>query len=226
MRRRRDRDQDNADRWIVSYADFITLLFAFFTTMYAISHVDSGKLEEFAGSIRSALRTEGAAAGGSLPAFGGIRAAYPDPAGIEERLREAIGGLDARQAMGLRKDERGVVLSIGDRVLFPSGEADIKESAMPALSAVAGVIAAVPNDVAIEGHTDSVPIGNSRYPSNWELSTARAASVLKILVRRHGLSPERFSVSGYAEFRPLAPNETPEGRAKNRRVDIVILREK
>ncbi|GAB4387899.1 MAG: OmpA family protein [Thermodesulfovibrionales bacterium] len=226
MRRNRERDHENSDRWIVSYADFITLLFAFFTTMYAISHVDSGKLEEFAGSVRSALRAEGGAQGGSLPAFGGISAAYPDPAGIEERLRKAIGGLDSRQAMGLRSDERGVVLSIGDRVLFDSGGAEIKESATQAIAAVAGVIAAVPNDVAIEGHTDSVPISNSRYPSNWELSTARAASVLEALVARHGLPPERFSVAGYAEFRPVAPNETPEGRAKNRRVDIIILREK
>lgn len=113
--------------------------------------------------------------------------------------------------------------ALGDRVLFNVGEAGIKEDAAPALSAIAAVIAGIPNDIAIEGHTDNVPISNSRYSSNWELSTARAASVLEFLVRDRGLSPSRFSVSGYAEFRPVAPNETPEGRARNRRVDIVIL---
>jgi chemotaxis protein MotB len=108
-------------------------------------------------------------------------------------------------------EERGVVVSLGDRVLFNVGEAGIKEEATPALSAIASVIAGIPNDISIEGHTDNVPISNSRYSSNWELSTSRAVSVLEFLVRKRGLSPARFSAAGYAEFRPVAPNETRRG---------------
>jgi chemotaxis protein MotB len=126
----------------------------------------------------------------------------------------------------VRRDERGVIVSLSDSVLFDSGQADVKQSAMPALAAVTSVIRKIPNSIIIEGHTDSVPIKNSRYSSNWELSTARALSVLSYMLKDSSLSPERFSLAGYAEFRPLAPNETPGGRDKNRRVDIVIIEDR
>jgi chemotaxis protein MotB len=224
VRKRREHGGDNTDRWVVSYADFITLLFAFFTTMYAISHVDVGKLEKFAGSMKSAFKASGS--GSAWQVIDGISPASPDVIGIEKEFRKAINVLQAQEDITVRRDERGVIVSLSDSVLFDSGQADVKQSAMPALAAVTSVIRKIPNSIIIEGHTDSVPIKNSRYSSNWELSTARALSVLSYMLKDSSLSPERFSLAGYAEFRPLAPNETPGGRDKNRRVDIVIIEDR
>jgi flagellar motor protein MotB len=154
----------------------------------------------------------GALRAGGFP--GGLRGLQPGlsrPGGIEEKFREVVGTLKEKEDIGVTTEERGVVVSLGDRVLFNVGEAGIKEEATPALSTIASVIAGIPNDISIEGHTDNVPISNSRYSSNWELSTSRAVSVLEFLVRKRGLSPARFSAAGYAEFRPVAPNETRRG---------------
>jgi|Deesub1362A_J573_1020465.scaffolds.fasta_scaffold00087_82 chemotaxis protein MotB len=222
-RSRRKYEQDNTDRWVVSYADFITLLFAFFTTMYAISHVDVGKLEKFAGSMRSAFKAKGVETSWSV--IDEVTPVDPDIVGIEKKFKSVIDAFPAQKGIRIRRDERGVVVSLGEQVLFEVGKADIKEEAIPVLTALASVIEELPNNVIIEGHTDSVPIHNSKYASNWELSTARATSVLSYLLKNYNLSPERFSAAGYGEFRPIAPNETPEGRAKNRRVDIVIVQD-
>ena len=127
--------------------------------------------------------------------------------------------------MEISREERGVVLSIGDNVLFDTGSAALKKSAGQAIAAVADALVKLPNKVVIEGHTDNVPVSEHRkpYTSNWDLSRTRATQVLSYLLQTFGLPPERFSAAGYAEYRPKATNATPEGRAKNRRVDIIIL---
>ena len=220
-RRGRGREHENVDRWVVSYADFITLLFAFFTVMYAVSRVDSGKLRVFVGSTRAAFGPRDAAPG--KPVIDGIAPALP---GMEELRRDAvriIGTAGASGAVSVLPDPRGIVLSMGEQVLFEAGRAEVKASSADALAAVAAVLRKARCDAVVEGHTDSLSISNARYASNWELSTARATAALARLLGDHGVPPERLSAAGYAEFRPVATNATPEGRARNRRVDIVLL---
>ncbi|MBI5634129.1 MAG: OmpA family protein [Nitrospirae bacterium] len=223
MRKKRIEDQDNPDRWVVSYADFVTLLFAFFTTMYAISQVDAGKLKMFTGSMKSAFRSEDART--VKPVIEGIVPVAPEMISVEEELRRSVAALQAKDDMEISRDERGVILSIGDNVLFDVGKAGLRQEASASLGAVASLLKKLPNNVIVEGHTDNIPITDThaRYASNWELSTARATSVLSYLLTAYNLPPERFAAAGYAEFRPKATNATSDGRIKNRRVDIIIL---
>jgi len=220
-RRKRISEPDNADRWVIPYADFITLLLAFFTTLYAISHVDAVKLDRFAGSMKSALKTPAALASKSAIIEGIKPVNYAD-AKLEKDIRSEFEKSGIIDGVTISRDERGVHISLGDSVLFDLGSAEVKTDAQPLLATIAGIIRQTQNTVAIEGHTDNTPIRNSRYPSNWELSTARATSILISLLRDYHFNPERFSASGYGEHRPVAPNATPDGRAKNRRVDIIF----
>jgi len=223
MRKKRIEEQENPDRWVVSYADFVTLLFAFFTTMYAISQVDAGKLKMFTGSMKSAFRTENVRT--VKPVIEGIVPVAPDTLSIEADLRKGLAALQTKEDMEISHDERGVVLSIGDNLLFEVGKAGLRQDAAGSLGAVASVLKKLPNSVIVEGHTDNIPITDThgRFASNWELSTARATSVLSYLLTTYNLPPERFAAAGYAEFRPKATNATPDGRARNRRVDVIIL---
>ena len=220
-KRRKAEEHDNADRWVVSYADFITLLFAFFTTMYAISHVDVGKLERFAGSMRSAFKATGP--GSADVIIEGISPISYEDIQLEKDIKAALGKFDKIGDVSVTREDRGISISFGDSVLFDPGSAKIKNGVAPLLSSVASIIKKVPNDIVIEGHTDNMPISNSEYHSNWELSTARATSVLMQVLKDTDIDPGRFSASGYGEFKPVATNSTPEGRAKNRRVEIIFI---
>lgn len=128
------------------------------------------------------------------------------------------------EAVHVEYTERGVVIRFADRVLFDLGRADLKPEAVEILDQLVGLLRTVPNPVRVEGHTDDLPINNERFPSNWELSTARATNVIKYFIEKHGLDPTKFSAAGYGEYRPLVPNDSMENRALNRRVDIVLLR--
>jgi chemotaxis protein MotB len=220
-RRAQDEEHDNADRWVVSYADFITLLFAFFTVMYSVSRVDSAKLRDFVGSTRAAFGPNAPAAG--KPVIEGIVPISPAALGLQREAVRIVEAAGARGDVSIRRDPRGVVLSLGENVLFDPGHAAVKTSSANALAAVAAVLKKSQGGAVVEGHTDSLPIGNSKYASNWELSAARATNVLAALLEGHAIPPERLSAAGYAEFRPVASNATPEGRARNRRVDVVLL---
>lgn len=227
MRRRRGtgaEEQEKDDRWVVSYADFITLLFAFFTTMYAISTVDAGKLEMFSGSMRSAFRAAADAAPASV--IEGIPPVPPEDLTVEREARERFEKSGIMEGVTVLRDARGVTLRFEDAVLFESGRADIRKEAVPLLAAAAAVIRQTRNPIVIQGHTDTMPLRGSRYGSNWELSTARAASVLLYFLGEPALRPERFSAAGYGEFRPVASNGTPGGRSKNRRVEILLVSER
>ncbi len=221
MRRRRFDEDDNSDRWVVSYADFITLLFALFTTLYAISVVDAEKLGVFMHSIREALKTEASVLKGRV--IPELDVSSPSTGGLEAELRGVVGSLSKDTEVW--RDDRGVIVSLGENSLFESGSVEIRESSLKALAELSLILKAIPNKVLIEGHTDSLPVRGSGYRSNWELSALRAVAVLRLFIERFGLPPERFVVAGYGEYKPLRENSTPEGRAKNRRVDIVILTE-
>jgi chemotaxis protein MotB len=220
-RRGRQEEHDNVDRWIVSYADFITLLFAFFTVMYAVSRVDSAKLSDFVGSTRAAFGPRAVAQ--AKPVIEGIAPVPPGTAGLQRDALRIIEASAAAGSVSVRPDPRGIVLSMGEHVLFEPGRAEVKPSSADALAPVAAILLKAHCDAVVEGHTDSISISNGQFASNWELSAARATTVLARLLKDYGVPPERLAAAGYAEFRPVATNATPEGRARNRRVDIVLL---
>lgn len=213
----------NHERWLVSYADFITLLFAFFTTMYAISNVDAKKLSEMVESMQDAFDSQ-------RPMTHNSPARKPGEKGepgtldelqkeLEKRLRSQIKG----GQVGLEVDPRGLVISIREAGVFAIGSADLSDAARGVLGEVADALVSIPNPVRVEGHTDDVPIHTERYRSNWELSTARATTVIAFLVQERSMVPTRLSAAGYGEFHPRAVGSDAAARAQNRRVDIIIL---
>jgi chemotaxis protein MotB len=227
-RRRYDSHISN-ERWLISYADFVTLLFAFFTTMYAISTVDAKKLQEMVESMQAAFdanklptpRKESATPAKPKQPSPDQQALEALKVRLSERLKLQIAG----GQVGLEVDPRGLVVTIREAGTFGVGSAELSDAARSVLGEVADALADVDHPVRIEGHTDDVPIRTAKYKSNWELSTARATNVVSFFVEDRGLPPSRFSAAGYGEFRPRATNSSGGNRAANRRVDIVILNE-
>lgn len=246
-----DEEHENLERWLVSYADFITLLFAFFVTMYAISRVDEQKLGSAVESLQRALgslipiqitqRDAGAFTPSSTPLGKGIindldlRFAEKERKDFEKLVLEIqreieknLTGIEQRKRPPFNQikyilEKRGLVIRVPDSLFFNSGEASIRPEFIPILNALGKSLETISNHIRIEGHTDSVPIQTAKFPSNWELATARATTVVRYLLSNFNFKPEKLSATGFAEFRPIAPNSTPEGRALNRRVDVVIL---
>lgn len=213
----------NNERWLVSYADFITLLFAFFTTMYAISNVDARKLSEMVESMQTAFDSQRPPNKNSPALKPGEK---PDPGSLDKlqeelakRLRSQIAG----GQVGLEVDPRGLVITIREAGVFATGSADLSDGARGVLGEVATALVSIPNPVRVEGHTDDVPIHTEKFRSNWDLSTARATTVIAFLVQERGLTPFRLSAAGYGEFHPRATGVDAAARAQNRRVDIIIL---
>ncbi len=209
-RRRAEEEPENIDRWLISYADFITLMFTFFAALYALSSVDKGKMEQFSGSLNQTFKVIEK----PIPLIDSQKTM------LIEDIRKATGDL---QGITVKNEPRGVVVTFSDSVLFASGSAELKPEIYPVLEKLSKLLSPVPGRVAIEGHTDNVPISSSKYSSNWELSTARAASMLHFFIEK-GTDPAKYSIAGYAEFRPLESNATEEGRQKNRRVEIIITK--
>ena len=228
---------ENHDRWLVSYADFITLMFAFFVVMFASSQADRAKVKRVATSVTEALEngaSHASANGNRSDSGGGLRNLKPDPppaapeAGAEllpslnylnAQLRNEI----ASGKMRVSLEGRGLVVSLQQATFFPSGEDAIDPATYSSLEKVATAIRQLPNPVRLEGHTDAMPIHTARFRSNWDLSAARAIAVLDLLNNRFQVPLARLAVAGYAETIPIASNETEQGRSRNRRVDIVIL---
>jgi chemotaxis protein MotB len=230
-RRKGHGGQVSHERWLVSYADFITLLFAFFTTMYAISTVDARKLSAVVGSMQSAfargdsIQQSNRLGAPPTPPVTPVMAAANVPSAVDVlkvRLDEALRMQVEQGIVDLTMDPRGLVVSIREAGSFPTGSADLSLVAERLLSDLATSLLDVSNLVRVEGHTDDVPIHTERFRSNWELSTARATAVVAFLVER-GLAPARLSAAGYGEFHPRDANDSATGRARNRRVDIVVL---
>jgi chemotaxis protein MotB len=240
---------ENHDRWLISYADFITLLFAFFVVMFASSQTDKGKQQQVSDSVKKALEGEKMSTvlatilGGTVSDTGKGNAMMRGPGGAQKVLEEKkdpklaellpslqvlTGELKKEIEEGtiqISMQQRGLVVSFTQAALFPSGEDVISANALVPLQKVATAIAKIPNPVRLEGHTDSMPIRTPRFHGNWELSAARSIALMEILSSRFGVPQQRLSIAGYADTAPIASNETEEGRARNRRVDIVLLNE-
>ncbi|GAB5046059.1 OmpA/MotB family protein [Thermodesulfovibrio sp. TK110] len=210
QKKKNNNEEENIHRWLISYSDFLTLLFTFFVALYALSTVDITKAEKMTTSLRKVFKV------------------IDEPISFEEDRNKAIIEdlrklLNDISGINIKSDARGVVITFPDALLFSSGSAELKPEAYDALTRIAEKLKEIPGKVAIEGHTDNVPISSSIYKSNWELSAARASSVLHFLLQK-GLNPDRFIIAGYGEYRPVASNDTEEGRSKNRRVELIILR--
>jgi chemotaxis protein MotB len=238
------------ERWLVSYADFVTLLFAFFVVLYASAQVDRQRALQLSQAIRSGFQQLGAF-GTGRPDISGGRAmrtsvdsknqidfsgsedvdnasnsgAMPaDFASIRSELEQALAAEIGRNEVTLHAGADGLVVTLREIGFFDSGSASIKPGAEKAFARVAAILRAHSCELRIEGHTDNVPIHTAQFASNWELSTARASGLVRSLVDVYGVSPALLSAAGYAEFHPAASNETSQGRALNRRVDLVILK--
>ncbi len=217
-------------RWLLTYSDLITLLMVFFVVMYSISRVDAERFKAVAGSLRASFFSGGTSGtpigygGGSgiLPAgSGGDSGDVLEDLGYE--LASATENLSAQGSVSIYYGDRGLTISLG-AVLFTPGNADLSREAQVILAKLAPYVSQVPNYVSVEGYTDDRPISTHDFPSNWELSTRRATNVVHYFVDQQKMPAARFFVVGYGEYRPVVPNSTEANRAKNRRVDIVILK--
>ena len=257
-RKKKEAPHENHERWLVSYADFITLLFAFFVVMFASSQTDKGKAEQMSNSMKEALEGHhvssvvAAILGGVPDKVGQGNAQHNGPGGavksevalseeekkekarIDQQLANPLlaslkflaGELDQEIKDGqiqISMQPRGLVVSFAQAALFPSGEDVVSAKAYEGLEKVGAAISRLPNPVRLEGHTDSLRINTPRFKSNWDLSAARSIALLKILTERFAVPANRLSVAGYADTAPLESNDTEAGRARNRRVDIVVL---
>lgn len=241
----------NHERWLVSYADFITLLFAVFVTLYAMSQSDKQKVEQVAASYRSAFGITGVANAGkpsvtpkvdvapiptvkpqpqtpSVPKAakgnnGKTKATHKDFKQMLVSLEKKLAEQHVSEAVQVTVTPRGLVISLKEAGFFDSGSGTLKPAAFPVLAEIAKVLEPYENPLSFEGNTDDKPIHSSLFPSNWELSSTRATNIAHHFIDQYGFNPRLISVTGYGEYRPLASNSTEEGRKQNRRVDVVML---
>jgi chemotaxis protein MotB len=233
--RRRREDHVNHERWLVSYADFMTLLFALFVVLFASSYRDKRAVQKVSRAVQSGFKEMGAFAGVSIsrnqvPTNDGEATASKVPANagidvmeLQRKLRKALGIEIERQEVALRMTPEGFVISLHELGFFDSGQANLKPGAADKIKRIASVLLEYGLDMRVEGHTDNVPIHNATFSSNWDLSTARAMAVAMMLLNDAGVDPQKLSIAGYGEYHPAASNDTEEGRKANRRVDIVVV---
>jgi len=225
--RTRIESSPSRDRWLLTYADLITLLLAFFIIMYSMSHLDAkrfGKISRalsgiFTGETRDPL---------VKPEFDDLEGSGPLKISRQRVMLRSLEQKAFQQGLDNKKfeteiTERGLVIHIMESALFQPGAAKLSSGALRILDLVASEIDSIPNQIRVEGHTDNSPISTSQFPSNWELSSVRATEVVRYFIDAHGFSGKRISALGYGKYRPIRPNNTPENRAKNRRVDVVVL---
>jgi chemotaxis protein MotB len=237
-RKKKHPEHVNHERWLISYADFITLLFAFFVVMFAVSQVDSKKMGRFTESFTKAMGIDPIGTGhqGSILNSGEPSGGKGEPNYTEERIGGGAGELQSvkealekysKEATALKnlqiiKRRNELVLRIPVGVVFDSGDDAVKPTALAAILAITTELRKRPVEIRVEGHSDDRPIHTDRFRSNWDLSACRAAAVVMEIAKVTGMGPERLSAAGYGEFHPIASNATPEGRAQNRRVDLVV----
>jgi chemotaxis protein MotB len=227
-KKKHEGEHENGERWLLTYADLITLLLGLFVILYAMSKVDAGKYAEIAAALGG---TFGASAGGKIAVIQGSAGVVPVPlpgkgAGQAEMVKHIQAALRPNIESGLinlSTNERGVTVRVMEELGFASASAEPKPAMLRLLDSLAGILKNLPYEVRVEGHTDNVPINTAVFRSNWDLSVSRSVNTAYYLIGQHGLLPARVSVAGYGEFRPLVPNTSEENRARNRRVDIVIM---
>ncbi len=226
-RRHRSHGGSNHERWVISYADFVTLLFAFFVVLFATSNADKAKAKAMSESVKAAFSEKTYADVVSQASKAGKAKVQQPPkedlSATEALLRQQLKDEIHKGEIELRRESRGLVISFKQAGIFDSGEATVKGTALPSMAKLATVMEQIPNQVRLEGHTDNQPIYNDHFKNNWELSSARSIAFLQIITDKFHMPLRRLAVSGYADVVPIADNTTEVGRARNRRVDVVIL---
>lgn len=238
-RRRHQEEHENHERWLVSYADFITLLFAFFVVMYSISSINEGKYKILSDTLVGVFNQPDRAIK-PIP-VGEERPLTTEPEKLQDQdeahgedpskalqeisdsVKAAFGDLISSDQLTVRGNELWIEIELNSSLLFPSGDAIPNDMAFTIIEKVAKILAPYENPIHVEGFTDNLPIKTAQFPTNWELSTARAASIVRMLAM-DGVNAGRLAAVGYGEFQPIADNATAEGRARNRRVVLVVSR--
>lgn len=244
-RRFSSRPHVSNERWLVSYADFITLLFAFFVVLYAFAKADQKRQAEVSHAIDTAFKSLGLFANVSRtpdnkPASSATEQSimamnvvmgedvlapaqvHDDLDRIKRDLEQHLSNQIAQHTVAIKLGKDGLVISLREAGFFDSGSAMPRKESLEAMKAISAELAQMPYDLRVEGHTDNVPIHTAEFDSNWELSSSRATNIARVLLVLRAISPDRLSAAGYAEFHPVDTNDTSEGRARNRRVDLVI----
>lgn len=223
-------DGGGSPAWMTTFGDMMTLLLVFFVLLYSFSSMDVEKFQGFISALQSQLGILDS--GKTITENPNIDAGtlgqdYAQaPQNIQQIMRE-LNNYIKRNNLGDRVNvenkRKGLVISLTGEILYEQGRAEIREQGIEVLAMISDILIDIPNDIMIEGHTDDVPIRTNEFPSNWELSTARAVNVIKFLIEERDFEPARLSAAGYSEYRPVADNDNPEGRAENRRVEVVVL---
>lgn len=238
MKKKHHEEEGNNERWLITYSDLITLLLVFFIILYAFSKIDNDKYKNLASGFNTVFGSgtgilvgdgTGEMVGDGIGGAGGEGGEQTEEgmlSDIKDEVDSYLTSNGLEESVSTDIDDRGLIIRMSNSILFDSGTANIKADNSNSLSTIGTLLNSMPNYIRIEGHTDTLPINNTKFKSNWELSVLRATNVAEILIADAGIKPERISVLGYGEFRPIADNSTAEGRAKNRRVDIVIMNTK
>ncbi|MBN7772604.1 OmpA/MotB family protein [Clostridium aminobutyricum] len=237
-------EEEGGEAWLLPYSDLMTLLLAVFIVLFAVSQVDQAKAQQMSEEFTEQMMSKSSAMSsfpntevtqGTTSVTSVSDAAIQSFMGEEEleSLEKLKAQIDAKiesegmtSSVKTKIDMRGLVISFNNAILFDPGSARIKPEKKDALIAVASMMTTINHYIRIEGHTDNVPMSSEQYPSNWELSTARATSVVKLFVDKCNFSPGKLMAVGYGEYRPIADNSTAEGKSKNRRIDIIVLSDK
>ncbi len=230
MHKKQEAEKENNERWLITYADLITLLLIFFIILYSMSQINAKKFDELSQSMAIVFGQTGRSGvldGGRsvIPSDIATYKQRQNMTNTQEKIRRMIAQQKLEGKITIREEQRGLVISVKDTVFFRAGSADLGDRAREILTMVGSLLSDMPNSIRIEGHTDNIPIHTLKFYSNWELSTTRATNVLHYLTQYAKISPERLSAAGYGEFRPIASNDSENERASNRRVDIVVLGE-
>jgi chemotaxis protein MotB len=225
MKRLEDESKPNHERWLLTYSDMITLLLIFFIVMYTISSINATKFVQIASSLSKTFTGTDYVIGqytGKSVVPGNLEN-KSNLGKVQQQLNAFIKENNLQGMVTSYIDERGLVISLQDTLLFDLGSADVHPNEKDVLMKIGSMLKDLPNHIRVEGFTDNLPIHNSKFDSNWELSVIRATNVVKILVNEVGIEPQRISAVGYGEYRPVVPNDSEEHRRLNRRVDIVIM---
>ncbi|WML36493.1 flagellar motor protein MotB [Clostridium sp. OS1-26] len=237
MKKRKHEEHPNHERWLLSYSDFMTLLMILFVVLFAMSNVDKSKFKQLSDSLRVSMgggktiiaKEDGVPITVDTKPIENDLTEKAEQAKMEDLKRQVDKYLEKngmKADVSTQVDERGLVVSLNDTLFFDTGRAEVKPESQKKLIEIGKILNQLNNYMRVEGHTDNVPIKNDQFSSNWQLSCARASNVTELLINSANIPPQKLSAVGYGEYRPIADNSTEDGKAKNRRVNIIIVSSK
>ncbi|MBI6873162.1 flagellar motor protein MotB [Clostridium aciditolerans] len=237
MKKRKHEEHMNHERWLLSYSDFMTLLMILFVVLFAMSNVDKAKFKQLSDSLRVSMgggktiiaKEDGVPITVDTKPIENDLTEKAEQAKMEDLKRQVDKYLEKngmKADVSTQVDERGLVVSLNDTLFFDTGRAEVKPESQKKLIEIGKILNQLNNYMRVEGHTDNVPIKNDQFSSNWQLSCARASNVTELLINSANIPPQKLSAVGYGEYRPIADNSTEDGKAKNRRVNIIIVSSK